>query len=271
MSYGQVDYDQIAATYDQRYGALEYEGIASTLLALARDGAVDRILEVGCGTGRWLAELQTVAPHVYGLDVSLGMLKEADPELMGCLVCGQASDLPFSEALFDLILCVSAFHHFDHKQGFILEARQALRPRGTLTIIGMDPHTRANHWYLYRYFEGTREMDLARYPSAESIREWMTDAGFLQIRSGVAEHIEKSLTGREVLQSPFLQKRGTSQLAILTDEAYEAGLNRIKADLREAETAGRPLRFEVDISLAMVTGRAPEGMDRSEGYLCLRN
>ncbi|NIN67852.1 MAG: methyltransferase domain-containing protein [Anaerolineae bacterium] len=271
MSYRHVDYDQIAPTYDQRYGALEYEGIASTLSALARAGSVDRILEVGCGTGRWLAELQTIAPQVYGLDVSLGMLKEADRELTGRLVCGQASDLPFSEALFDLILCVNALHHFDQKQGFILEARQALLPGGTLAIIGMDPHTRADHWYLYRYFEGTREKDLARYPSADSIREWMTDAGFLQVRSGVAEHIQESLTGREVLQSPFLQKHGTSQLAILTDEAYEAGLNRIKADLEEAETAGRPLRFEVDISLALVTGRAPEGVDRNEDYSCLRN
>ncbi len=257
MPYRHVDYDQIAPLYDHRYGVLEYEGIASTLLSLARDGSVDRILEVGCGTGRWLAELQAVARQVYGLDISLGMLKEANQELTGCLVCGQASDLPFCEALFDLILCVNALHHFDHRQDFILEARRALRPGGTLAVIGMDPHTGADDWYLYRYFEGTCEADLARYPSADSIKEWMTDAGFLQVRSGVAEHIEESLTGREVLQSPFLQKHGTSQLAILTDEAYEAGLNRIKADLREAETAGRSLRFEVDISLALVRGRAP--------------
>ncbi len=257
MSYRHADYDQIAPVYDQRYGALEYEGIASTLLSLAQKGSIERILEVGCGTGRWLAELQAVARQVYGLDLSLAMLKEANQELMGCLVCGQASDLPFSEALFDLILCVNALHHFDQKQEFILEARQALRPGGTLAIIGMDPHTGADDWYLYRYFEGTCEADLARYPSADSIKEWMTNVGFLQIRSGVAEHIEKSLTGREVLRSPFLQKHGASQLAILTDEAYQAGLNRINADLREAETAGRPLRLEVDISLALVTGTAP--------------
>ncbi len=257
MSYGHVDYDQIASTYDQRYGALKYEGIASTLLSLARDNSVHRILEVGCGTGRWLAELQAVARQVYGLDVSLRMLKEANEELMGCLVCGQASDLPFSEALFDLILCVNALHHFDHKEDFIREARQALRPGGRLAIIGMDPHSGADHWYLYRYFEGTCEADLVRYPSAASIKKWMTNAGFVQVCSGVAERIVNPLIGREVLQSPFLRKHGTSQLALLTDEAYEAGLNRIKADLRNAETAGRPLRFEVDISLALVRGQAP--------------
>lgn len=257
MSYRHVDYDQIAPMYDQRYGALKYEGIVSTLLSLAQEGSIERILEVGCGTGRWLAELQTVASQVYGLDLSLSMLKEANQELIGGVVCGQASHLPFSEALFDLILCVNAFHHFDEKQEFIQQARKTLRCGGTLAIIGMDPHSGKDDWYLYHYFEGIYETDLARYRSADSIKTWMTEAGFVQVSSGVAERIVNPLVGREVLQSPFLQKHGTSQLALLTDEAYEAGLSRIKADLREAETVGRPLRFAVDISLALVRGRAP--------------
>ena len=66
-----------------------------------------------------------------------------------------------------------------------------------------------------------------------------------------------SLTGREVLESPCLQKGGTSQLALLTEEAYAAGLERIKADLLQAEKMGVSLEFVVDISLALVTGRAP--------------
>ena len=60
-----------------------------------------------------------------------------------------------------------------------------------------------------------------------------------------------------MLQSPFLQTDGTSQLALLTEEAYSAGLERIKADLIQAEKAGQALEFVVDISLALVTGRAP--------------
>lgn len=78
---------------------------------------------------------------------------------------------------------------------------------------------------------------LHNYPSAESIRNWMTDAGLVDVRPGIAEHIVHSLRGRAVLQSPFLQKGGTSQLALLTEEAYTPGLERIKADLRQAEKA----------------------------------
>ena len=56
---------------------------------------------------------------------------------------------------------------------------------------------------------------------------------------------------------PFLQKGGTSQLALLTEEAYAAGLERIKVDLLQAEKTGVPLEFVVDVSLALVTGSAP--------------
>ena len=257
MARSRVDYDQIAPSYDQRSGALQYEGVASTLLFLARAGPAERILEVGCGTGHWLAELRAASPHVYGLDSSIRMLEQSNRDLRDRLVCGEAGYLPYAEAVFDLIFCVNAFQYFTHKQEFITGAAEALRSGGTVAIIGMDPHTRQDDWSLYHYFEGTREADLARYPSADSIKGWMVAAGLVQVCSGIAEHKVHSLTGREVLQSPFLQKGGTSQLALLTEEADAAGLERIKGDLLQAEKTEVPLEFVVDISLALVTGRAP--------------
>jgi hypothetical protein len=85
----------------------------------------------------------------------------------------------------------------------------------------------------------------------------MTEAGLVDVMSGIADRIVYSLTGWEVLQPPFLQTGVTSQLALLTKKAYTAGLERSKADLLQAEKAGRPLEFAVDVSLALVTGRAP--------------
>jgi ubiquinone/menaquinone biosynthesis C-methylase UbiE len=257
MSHSRIDYDQIAPTYDHRYAAQRYGGVASTLLSLAEDGAAERVLEVGCGTGHWVAHLRSSSGHVYGLDLSPGMLGQADQALQHCLVCGEAGRLPFAGSVFDLIFCVNALHHFGDKRGFISQAAQALRSGGRLAIIGMDPHTGKDDWCLYHYFEGTREADLARYPAAESIRGWMLEAGFVDVTSGTAERILHSLTGAEVLQSPFMEKGGTSQLALLTEEAYQAGLERIKEDLRQADRPGRRLTFKVDISLALVLGRVP--------------
>ena len=253
----QVDYDQIAHTYDRRYGAQGYEGVASTVLSLARSGAAHSVLEVGCGTGHWLAQLRGVCPEVYGLDLSLAMLRQAEQKQQPFLVTGQADRLPFVEASFDFVFCVSAFHHFADKREFLSQARRSLRSGGRLAIIGMDPHRADHTWSLYDYFEGTRQADLARYPSAHKIETWMREAGFVEVESGIAEQMRHSLSGRGILESPFLEKEGTSQLALLSDEVYQSGLERLKVDVRRAEKTGKPLEFQVHITLTLVTGSAP--------------
>jgi ubiquinone/menaquinone biosynthesis C-methylase UbiE len=74
-----VDYDKLAATYDRRfaYEAGARKGVAATLLALADEVRARRVLEVGCGTGRWLEILTSSDRWVCGLDPSVGMLEVA--------------------------------------------------------------------------------------------------------------------------------------------------------------------------------------------------
>jgi len=102
---------------------------------------------------------------------------------------------------------------------------------------------------------------LGRFPSGGTVLDWMVAAGFARVEWCLAEHIVHQHVGRAVLADPILQKHGTSQLALLTDEAYAAGLGRIETALAEAEAAGKTLVFPVDISLTMVTGRVPQPED----------
>jgi len=125
----------------------------------------------------------------------------------------------------------------------------------------MDPHRGRDRWYLYDYFVGTSATYLGRFPSGGAVLDWMVAAGFDRVEWCLAENIVHQHVGRAVLRDPILQKHGTSQLALLTDEAYAAGLGRIETALAEAEAAGKTLVFSVDISLTMVTGRVPEPED----------
>jgi ubiquinone/menaquinone biosynthesis C-methylase UbiE len=211
---------------------------------------------VGCGTGRWLVELFPIAREVYGMDLSFGMLRQARQRAEPfSLICGHASHLPFPDSVFDLIFCVNAFHHFPQPAAFVAEARRLLRPGGALAIIGMDPHAGRDRWYLYDYFIGAYETDLRRFSSGGAVLDWVVATGFARVEWRVVEHIMGQHRGRAVLADPILQKHGTSQLALLTDEAYTAGMNRIRTALDEAEAAGNIKVFPVDISLTMVTGR----------------
>jgi ubiquinone/menaquinone biosynthesis C-methylase UbiE len=253
-----VIYDSIAPIYDRRYTLNPLPGIAATLRSLVEPCRGARILEVGCGTGRWLDELEPIAPQLYGLDLSPGMLGKAEEREANLkLTCGRACKLPFPDASFHLVFCVNALHHFDHPRSFISEARRLLAPGGTLAIIGMDPHTGRDEWYVYQYFTGTCEMDLARFPAGDTVLAWMCAAGFDGVEQRLAEHILQPRAGRDVLQSHFLQKHGTSQLTLLTDEAYAAGLDRIEATLIKAEASAERLVFPVDISLMLFTGQVP--------------
>jgi ubiquinone/menaquinone biosynthesis C-methylase UbiE len=256
-----VDYDRIAATYDQRFAENERSGTAAALLACAREmgarqAGVLQVLEVGCGTGRWLAELRAVTPHVYGLDLSAGMLRQAcKREASFRLVRGRAEQLAFPDATFDLIYCVNAIHHFDRPRAFVSEARRLLRPGGRLAVIGMDPHGHRECWYAYYYFEGVYETDLRRFPSWGTIVDWLNAEGLEGVECRIVERFSDVKVGRAVLDDPFVRKHACSQLALLSEEAYQAGLRRIEAALAQAEAAGETLIFPVDTPLAMIGGR----------------
>ncbi len=193
-----VDYNPLAASYDARYAAQRYEGVAQAVRDVARGAA--SALEAGCGTGRWLAEMRPLAGRVVGLDRSIGMLRQAQARPgVGALACGTACRMPFAAACFDLVLCVNALHHFEQPHQFVVEARRALRPGGRLAVVGFDPQRGADKWYLYQVFDGTYEVDVARYPAWDTLRGWMVEAGFGDVTYRVAERITHIFHGREVL------------------------------------------------------------------------
>ncbi len=204
-----VNYDEAAAVYDRRFTIGGREEVTAALAALAHDFQPECILEVGCGTGHWLATLQGLARSAYGLDLSLGMLQKAR-ERAGAfrLVHGHANTLPFANHAFGLVFCVSALHHFDDPRGFVRDARLMLRLGGVLAIIGMNPHAGRDRWYLYDYFPGTRETDLRRYPSSGTIIDWMIATGFDHVEWRAAAHRDRSAP-RNALRSRIVYVHST--------------------------------------------------------------
>ena len=235
-----LNYDPISATYDRRYGAgaSRLEGIGRALAELVQAGPAEVILEVGCGTGHWLESLRALPGARIGLDLSLGMLRQAQEVNPERLICAEAGSLPVRPAGADLIFVVNAAHHFPRQRDFITDAYRVLRPGGALAIIGIDPSARQNTWYLYDFFTGVEQADRQRYPSSGQLLDWMAQAGFDRVEWRLVERVRQTLWGEQVLQDPFLQKNGTSQLALLSEEEYRAGLAQIHAALDGAKKEG---------------------------------
>jgi ubiquinone/menaquinone biosynthesis C-methylase UbiE len=255
---GHVDYNEVAAVYDRRYRPDNLSGIAEHLQQLSGEVSANRALEVGCGTGHWLTLMHNCALRC-GLDYSAPMLDEArkkDGSLV--LIQGTASHLPFRQKAFDLVYCVHALHHFDDPPAFIYEARNVIQEGGALAIIGMDPQTEQDRWYLYDYFPGTYETDLERYPSGDMILRWMEGMGFVRCERGVAARITHDFVGYEVFDDPILHRNGTSQLSLLTEDAFVEGMEHIMNAVQQAERRGEPIVFSTRITLPAVVGFIPE-------------
>lgn len=251
-----TDYEPIAAAYDRRYSENRYDGIDSVLRDFVAPG--QRVHEVGCGTGHWLVQLQALGCHVTGIDPSAQMLERARARgLHSELTRGRAEALPFPDASFERVACINAIHHFDDLARFAAEARRVLVPGGRVLAIALDPSAGRDRWCIYDYFTPTFELDVARYPATALIRERFADAGFIACETTVAEHITFDRSAREALERNELARSVTSQLTILSDSEYEAGLARICAAASEAEARGEELRLSTDLHLFATFGTVP--------------
>jgi ubiquinone/menaquinone biosynthesis C-methylase UbiE len=254
-----TDYDSISSQYDRRYQGQGYPGTERTLFKFIGDDGTKRVLEVGCGTGHWLKVFSNRIAFLAGLDLSANMLqraRESVPEAP--LVRGRAETLPYRSQSFDRLFCINAFHHFTEKDKFLTEARRVLRPHGGLMIVGLDPHTGLDRWWVYDYFHETIELDAQRYPSTSDMRTNMTAAGFLRCETSVAEHIVVQMPARAAIARGLLDQSYTSQLTILSTEEYQAGLSRVNQTIAIERAKGVELMLVADLRLYATIGWSGE-------------
>jgi ubiquinone/menaquinone biosynthesis C-methylase UbiE len=242
-----VDYDDVAPAYDRRYERNRYDGVAGVLRRFIGESESIDVAEVGCGTGHWLAQCCNRARTVTGLDLSHQMLQRARTAAScALLVRGRAEAFPWANGAFDRLFCINAMHHFDDAGAFMLEARRVLRPGGALLTIGLDPHTRLDRWWIYDYFPGALDADRARYLPTTMIRERLEAAGFTEAATEIAQHVPAEIPFPVATERGLIDRRSTSQLMVISDAEYDAGLQRLraeqptlKADLRLYATVGR--------------------------------
>ncbi|MBN2377180.1 MAG: class I SAM-dependent methyltransferase [Sedimentisphaerales bacterium] len=108
------------------YGGYHYDGrwrvVAEKLIEVYGLGAEAAILDVGCGKGFLLYELQQLLPGatVKGFDVSAYAIEQAKEEVRGDLFVGAAQeDFDFADGQFDLVVSLGVLHNlriFDLKK-----------------------------------------------------------------------------------------------------------------------------------------------------------
>jgi len=114
------------------------------------------VLDVGCGTGRWLRRYSERGLQPVGVDATEGMVQRAAASGLKCpLVVGLAQRLPFDDAAFDLVSAVTVIQHIspEYQVDALKEMARVLRPGGHLLLLelirGQGPHVfsrRPQNW-----------------------------------------------------------------------------------------------------------------------------
>jgi arsenite methyltransferase len=118
-------------------------------LAAARG---ERILDVGCGPGYYVAELAeqvTADGHVTGIDASGPMLAVARDRCADVRNTdfheGDATSLPFDDAEFDAAVSVQVLEYVPDVDTALAEIRRILRPGGRVALWDVDWGTLSMH------------------------------------------------------------------------------------------------------------------------------
>ena len=111
------DYDYWDGDRRICYGGYKYiegrwEKVAKDLIKYYKLKQDAKILDIGCGKGFLLFEIQKLLPQaqICGIDSSTYAIKNSKEEIKNKLVVGNATKLPWPDNNFDLVISINALH-----------------------------------------------------------------------------------------------------------------------------------------------------------------
>ncbi len=225
------DYGRIADYYDRvRTNDADYLRFwTAPLVKFGRIGRDSRVLDVGCGTGRFTITMEEMTgASVYGLDASADMLKRAKKKSDGVKwVQGSAEDLPFENGFFDTVTVTMAIHQFEKKREAIAEAARVLKSGGHLVVLTTS-HGRIRGSY-FALFPGIAAIDLKRFPTIPQIKKWMKEEGMTAEYHIVRR--KREIPVDTVID--WMKKRFISTLELMDDREFERGLAVFEKRMKE--------------------------------------
>jgi SAM-dependent methyltransferase len=131
--------------------------------ALLDIGPNDRVIDLGCGTGRHVLELAKRPGVIHGADLSLHDLRagrylleimrrrgEVRAKVHWLQMAGER--LPFADAAFERVICTETLEHVDDDSVLARELVRVLKPGGILAVSVPDEYSERIFWKLSKNY-----------------------------------------------------------------------------------------------------------------------
>jgi SAM-dependent methyltransferase len=135
----------------------------------------DRILDLGCGNGRWYQLIQKYEVDYIGVDSSeelIEIARENYPQAK--FEIEEALYSPFSENFFDKIYSIAVLHNVPSEElrlDFLEEAKRILKPGGFLILTVWKTNRLREYFLLFKYTI-LRLIGKSKLDSGDVLRSW---------------------------------------------------------------------------------------------------
>jgi len=146
------DYNRIAEKFSRTRSRI-WEEVRFLFDDYVRPG--DKVLDLGCGNGRFFEILKDKGVDYIGVDFSerlIEIAKKRYPQVK--FQVADALNLPFPNNFFDKVYTIAVLHHIPSKefrQRFLEEAKRVLKPGGLLILTVWKIKTKNNLLSVIKY------------------------------------------------------------------------------------------------------------------------
>ena len=228
-----MDYDAtgIPAVYDRGrdHGPALAELWMSEVAKRVERTSMERILDLGCGTGRFSNALAAhFRARLIGIDPSRKMLDQARVKPSTDRVsyaCGTGEAIPLGNSTVDLVFMSMVFHHFRNSVEVARECRRVLRRGGGVFV--RTGTVEQIHAYPYvPFIPASRPLLEERLPRKRLIEQVFELAGF---KTTSVDNIVQQVASTYAAYAQKLEAGADSILASLDPTDLERGLEAIRA------------------------------------------
>ena len=128
-----------------------------------------RLLDIACGLGRLLEAAATYGVTGTGIDISPVAIEAAQQKLPDAkLVVGNAEQLPFADASFDVVTCLGSLERMMDRPRVLREMRRVASPDARFCLLVRNSATLG-----FRWLTGSRDQRRRRgHQDADSLANW---------------------------------------------------------------------------------------------------
>ncbi len=199
LTTGQLDKRRVAHSFSRAAGSYDsvarlQRAVGETLLnqlgGLAPE-RVERVLDLGCGTGYFAERLSRRLPdaQLIGLDIADGMLSFARQERStpALWLCADAEELPLADESVDLVFSSLSVQWCEHLPSLFGELWRVLRPGGQLVFSTLGPRTLWELKSAWQAVDGYVHVN--RFSAESSVTGALEGAGFADIAQETEERV----------------------------------------------------------------------------------